>query len=173
MTSQIPALKLHTTPRTPDRKRPIKGASLIAASTEDDDLKTWMARFQELFGEVSTPMTVQSLPRKAVISSQKHANHSKSSPPTLPVQTSGTNVLPEYPVFGTAYVLHIAELLDEEVELCWPLSKETSGLPGPELNNFKILHHQVWKMFESAEDLMSDEYLEACSSQSSSQGSGS
>jgi hypothetical protein len=171
MTSQIPALKLHTTPRTPDRKRPIKGASLVAASTVDEDLKTWMARFQGVFGEVTTPTTVQSLPRKAVISSQEHANHSKSSP--LPVQKPGTIFLPEYPVFRTAYVLHTAELLNEEVELCWPLSKATSGLPGPQLDAFKVFHHRVWKMFESAEDLMTEEYLEACSSQSSSQGFGS
>ena len=45
--------------------------------------------------------------------------------------------------------------------MCWPLSIENSGPPGPELHNFKIFHHRLWKMFESAEDLMSDEYLKA------------
>ena len=85
---------------------------------------------------------------------------------TFPVQKPGTILLPEYPVFGTAYVLPTSEVLDEEVELCWPLSKETSGAPGPELGDFKRFHHRVWRMFESAEDLMTDEYLEARSAQS-------
>ena len=156
MTSQIPTSKLHITPRTPERRRPVKGASLVAASTVEDDLKTWIARFQ---GEVIPPTTVQALPRKA---SQKRANNSKSSPPTVPVQQSGTILLLEYPVFRTAYVLLTSGLLDEEVELCWPLSIENSGPPGPELDDFKIFHHRLWKMFESAEDLMTDEYLEAC-----------
>ena len=44
-------------------------------------------------------------------------------------------------------------------ELCWPLSKETEGLPGSELADFRRLHHQVWKMFEPAEDLMTEDYL--------------
>lgn len=102
------------------------------------------------------------------MSSEQHANHCMSS--RLPVQKSGTILLPEYLVFGTAYILPTAELVDEEVELCWPLSEETSGPPGPELEAFKRFHHRVWKMFESAEDLMTDEYLEVRSAQSRSQG---
>ena len=79
----------------------------------------------------------------------------------LPAQKPGTILLAEYPVFGIAYNLPTIEVLDEEVELCWPLSKESSGPPGPELGDFKRFHHRVWKRFESAEDLMTDEYLEA------------
>ncbi len=104
------------------------------------------------------------------MSSEQHANHSVSSRLTLPVQKSGTILLPEYLVFRAAYTLPTAELVDEEVELCWPLSKETSGPPGPELAAFKRFHHRVWKMFETAEDLMTDEYLKARSAQSRSQG---
>ena len=173
MTGQIPALKPHTTPRTPKRKRLVKGSSLIAASTVDDDLKTWMAQLQEFFGEVTPPTSVQALPRKVVTSSHESANHSKYSPLRLPVRKSGVILFPECLVPRTAYVLHTAEPLDEEVELCWPLSKETSGLSGPELDDFKRFHHRAWKMFESAEDLMTDEYLEARPSQSSPQSLGS
>jgi hypothetical protein len=66
-----------------------------------------------------------------------------------------------------AYILLAAELLNEEVELCWPLSKETDGPPGPDLADFKQFHYRVWSMFQSAEDLMTDEYLEVRSAQSS------
>ena len=66
-----------------------------------------------------------------------------------------------------AHVLLTTESSPEEVELCWPLSKETEGPPGQDLTDFKQFHHQVWKMFESAEDLMTDEYLEVRSTQSS------
>ena len=66
-----------------------------------------------------------------------------------------------------AHVLLTTESSPEEVELCWPLSKEMEGPPGQDLTDFKQFHHQVWKMFESAEDLMTDEYLEVRSTQSS------
>ena len=101
---------------------------------------------------------------------EQRANHLMPSQLPLPSQKPGTVLLPEYPVFGTAHILPTVELVDEEVELCWPLSKETSGPPGPELADFKRFHHRVWKLFESAEDLMSDEYLEVRSAQSRSQG---
>ena len=68
-----------------------------------------------------------------------------------------------------AHILPTTEPLDEEVELCWPLSKETEGLPGRDLTKFKQFHHQVWRMFESAEDLITDEYLEVRSTQPSPQ----
>jgi hypothetical protein len=161
MTSHIPTLKLHATPRTPERRCSVKEASPVAASTVEDDLNAWIARFQALFGEVTSPTIVQTLPRKDVVSSQ-NANHATCSPVIGPLQKLGTILFPEHPVSSTAYVLLIAELLGEEVELCWPLSKENSGPPGPELRDFKRFHHQVWKMFESAEDLMTDEYLEVC-----------
>src|SRR5258706_11117672 len=124
MTSHIPTLKPHATPT-----RPVKGASLVAGSTQEDDQKTWMARLQGPFDEVIPPTTVQALPRKPVMSSEQHANHSVSSRLTLPVQKSRTILLPEYLVFRAAYTLPTAELVDEDGELCWPLSKETSGPP--------------------------------------------
>ena len=118
MTSHIPTLQLSATPRTPERRRPVKGASLVVASSVEDQLRALKAYSAELYDQ---------------------------------------------PISNTSVRSPIREPLDEECELCWPLTKETEGPPGPELAEFKQFHYQVWKRFSSAEDLMTDEYLEVCS----------
>ena len=114
----------------------------------------------KLFDEV-TPPVIQTPPEELVESNQKCAKHPLSNIPGM--------ILPGRSATSMAHVLLTAESLDEKVELCWPLSKETEGPPGPRLAAFKQFHYRVWKMFGSAEDLMTDEYLEVTSAQFGSQ----
>jgi hypothetical protein len=159
MSSQIPIHHLPATPKTPKRRCRAQEANVAAASPlGDDDLRTWVA---ELFGEVTPPVSLQTPPEELVESYQKCAKPPLSNMPGM--------ILRGGSVTSMAHVLLTAESLDEEVELCWPLSKEIEGPPGPQLAAFKRFHYRVWKMFGSAEDLMTDEYLEVSLSQFGSQ----
>ena len=157
----MPSLQSSAIHKTPERWRP---ANVATASAVEDDLEGWMAYIAEFFGEVGPPATETAHLRQPINPSGTRTKPAGELPLIKPVPLilpkSGTTLLSEHLVSSVAYVLVTAEPLDEEVELCWPLSAETEGQPGPELAEFKRFHYEVWKRFGSAEDLMTDKYLE-------------
>ena len=157
MTTRNTIFSLPATTSTPERRSPARGANSVAASAVEDGLQALKAYYSGPFGEAKQPIR----------SPQKRAMHSGGSTPPNVVPVSGMIPLFEHPIYCMAHVLLTTESSPEEVELCWPLSKDMEGPPGQDLTDFKQFHHQVWKMFESAEDLMTDEYLEVGSTQSS------
>ena len=145
--------------------------TIVAAFPGESDIQTWKMHFPELFGKDVPPTTGQALSGTLIVPSRKRAKRAEDPllARAVPVLKSCMSLLLKRPVPRMAYIILATEPLDEEVKQCWPLSAEIEGPPGPELADFKQFHHQIWKMFKSAEDLMSDEYLEVCSARSSLQ----